>query len=391
MSSLPTFLFVINSLGAGGAERSLANILPYLHETGVRPIVACFKTPDVGFEQEVRDAGTDVRVLPGRRLAGRIRDLRKIIRDEHPELVYTALFDAHLAGRLAAVGTGVPVLCNLTNVAYDPARYSDPNVNERRLRVLRVIDGWTARHLATHFHAVSGAVKTSAVASLGVPPEAVTVIHRGRDKQLLGTASPARKARVRASLGMDADAPVVITVGRQEYQKGHRHLLEAVPALADRFPNVEVLIVGREGHTSSELQMLTTSLEIGDRVRFMGHRTDVADLLAAADVFVFPSVYEGLGGASLEAMALSLPIVASDIPALHEVVEADTNGIFVPPGDAFALQTAISRLLADPDLRERFGSNSRMIFERDFDAKESIPRTVDLMNRIAAQAKSTSA
>jgi glycosyltransferase involved in cell wall biosynthesis len=219
----------------------------------------------------------------------------------------------------------------------------------------------------------------------------VTVIHRGRDKQLLGTASPDRKARVRASLGVDADAPVVITVGRQEYQKGHRHLLEAVPALADRFPNVEVLIVGREGHTSSELQTLTASLEIGDRVRFMGHRTDVADLLAAADVFVFPSVYEGLGGASLEAMALSLPIVASDIPALHEVVEADTNGILVPPGDAFALQTAISRLLADPDLREQFGSNSRMIFERDFDATESIPRTVDLMNRIAAQAKSTSA
>jgi glycosyltransferase involved in cell wall biosynthesis len=377
------FLFVINSLGAGGAERSLADILPHLYTVGVRPIVACFKSPDVGFEQEVRADGTDVRVLPGASLMSHVRDLRNIIKRERPRLVYTALFDAHLAGRLAAAGTGVPVLSNLTNVAYDPARYADPNVNGRRLQLLRYVDGWTARHLTSHFHAVSGAVKTSAVSSLGVAPQDITVVHRGRHRQRLGRPGADRRARVRSTLGLDSSALVVITVGRQEYQKGQRYLLEAVPGLADRFPNVEIMIVGRQGHASSELASLVTSLDIEDRVRFLGHRDDVPDLLAASDVFAFPSVYEGLGGANIEAMALGLPLVASDIAALREVVEVGGNGILVPPADPAALENALGDLLADPDLRRAYGVRSEEIFASSFDAEQSIPRTVDLMLDIA--------
>jgi len=378
-----TILFVINSLGAGGAERSLADILPHLHDVGIRPIVACFKSPDVGFEEEVRNEGTDVRVLPGDSMVSHIRELRRIIRQERPRLVYTALFDAHLAGRLAAARTGVPLLSNLTNVAYDPARYADPNVNGRRLQLLRHVDGWTARHLTTHFHAVSGAVKSAAVSALGVAPHDITVVYRGRSRERLGRPGADRKARVRGALGLGASSPVVITVGRQEYQKGQRYLLEAVPGLANRFPTIEVLIVGRKGHATSELAALTASLNIESRVRFLGHRSDVPDLLAAADVFVFPSVYEGLGGANIEAMALGLPLVVSDIPALREVVEIGGNGILVPPADPVTLETAIADLLSDAELRQSYGRRSEEIFATKFDAAHSIPRTVDLMLDVA--------
>ena len=384
MSGVSTFLFVINSLGAGGAERSLADILPHLRERGVRPVVVCFKSPEEGFEREVRDAGTEVVILPSTGLVGHIRHLRRIIRKEQPQLVYTALFDAHLVGRLAAIGSGVPVLSNLTNVAYDPARYADPNVNARKLRVLRVIDGWTARHLTTHFHAVSGAVKDSAVEWLGISSDAVSVVYRGRSRDRLGHPSEQRRTSMRTALGIAADTPVLITVGRQEYQKGQRYLLEAIPALTERWPDLVVLMVGRQGHSSPQLSRTAAELGLGQAVRFLGHRSDVADLLAAADVFVFPSVYEGLGGATLEAMAMGLPMVVSDIPALREVVTDAGNGILVPPGDAVALADAVDRLLADPETRSRYGIRSVEIFEERFVATDAIPRSVDLMLEVAA-------
>ena len=383
MSRPRTFLFVINSLGAGGAERSLADILPHLPGNEVRPIVVCFKSLDVGFEQEVRRAGTEVIILPGRNKSMLVRQLRKIIKRERPSLLYTALFDAHVVGRLAAIGTGVPVLSNLTNVAYDPARYADPNVNARKLRLLRVIDAWTARHLTAHFHAVSSAVKESAVEHLGISPDDVTVVYRGRGRGRLGMPGVERRAAVRASLGIDADAPVVITVGRREYQKGQRYLIEAVPDLLAHHPDLVVLIAGRDGHASQQLANLAASLGVEEVVRFLGHRSDIGDLLAAADVFVFPSVYEGLGGASLEALAMGLPLVVSDIAALREVVSADENGTLVPPGDAGSLADAISELLRDPDLRRRYGDRSMAIFDERFDENDAIPQSIDLMMRVA--------
>ena len=384
-----TYLIVINSLGAGGAERSLADILPHLADSGVHPIVACFKSPDVGFEDEVRAEGIDVRVLSSSSLPGHVVQLRRIIRSEKPSLVYTALFDAHIAGRLAAAGTGVPVLSNLTNVAYDPARYLDPNVSGRRLSLIRRIDGWTARHLTAHFHAVSGAVKDSAIDSLGVDPSSVTVVYRGRYPNRLGMAGSDRKERVRSMLGISPSSDVLISVGRQEYQKGHKYLLEAIPAMAERHRDVLVLIVGRTGHATQELQGLVESLDLTDRVWFLGHRTDIPDLLAAADVFVFPSVYEGLGGAALEAMALGLPMVVSDVPALREVIEIGANGIVVPPANAAALADGIDALLDDRNTMARYGVRSREIFEERFDANDTIPATVDLMGRVARRGSSS--
>ncbi len=383
MTAPRTFLFVINSLGAGGAERSLADILPHLPERGVRPVVVCLASRDVGFEEEVRETGTEVVILPGKGLPGHIWQMRRIIKRESPALVYTALFDADLVGRIAAAATGVPVLTNLTNVAYDPARYADPNVNARKLRVLRYLDGWTARHLTTHFHAVSEAVKESTVEHLGVDPDDVTVVYRGRSRGRLGVPDEGRRSRVRASLGIRPDTPVLITVGRREYQKGQRYLIDAVPPLLELFPDLVVLVVGREGHASAALNDLVEKLDLGGAVRFLGHRSDVGDLLTASDIFVFPSVYEGLGGACLEALAMGLPLVVSDIAALREVVTNGDNGMLVPPADPVALGDAAAVLLADPELRRRYGHRSMAVFAERFDAEDAIPQAIDLMLRVA--------
>src|SRR5690606_10572466 len=115
-----------------------------------------------------------------------------------------------------------------------------------------------------------------------------------------------------------------------------------------------------------------------DHVRFLGFRSDVANVLAAADIFVFPSLYEGLGGSLIEAMAMKLPVVASDIPAIREVVEDGRSGYLAPPGNVSALAGAIQALLSDPERVHGFGERAREICEDRFAVERSAGQMVSL-------------
>ncbi len=377
-------LFVINSFGAGGAERSLVELLPRFRSQGTTPIVACLDRSDVGFEDEVAAGGFDVRFLAASSRLGQIRDLRKVIKREQPSLVYTSLFDADLAGRIACIGIDVPVMSLLANTAYDAARLDDPGVNANKLKIVKAVDGFTARHLTDHFHAVSQAVKDSTVETLGVERDRITVVYRGRDETRLGVPEPERRARTRTGLGIDDRTEMLITVGRQEYQKGHVHLVQAFSEVVRKRPDARLYIVGRDGHAAARIGGLIDELGVQDSVVRLGHRSDVPDLLAAADVFVFPSVYEGLGGALIEALGLGLPVVVSDLPALREVVIEGENGLVVPPADPDALTAALLELLDDPQRRSRFGRRGRQIFEQSFRAEDAAQRLFDLLVSVAS-------
>ena len=377
------YLFVINSFLAGGAERSLVEMLPRLVDEGVTPIIASLYHREVGFEQEVRDAGFDVRLLRRKSRVGKALALRSLIRDESPDLVYTALFDADLVGWLATIGMDVPLMANLANTAYDPARLADPNIDTRRLSIVKAIDGFTSRHGTDHFHAVSQAVKDSTVETLGVDPDKITVVKRGRDAGRLGMRTEERKHAARELLGIPNEAQVVVTVGRQEYQKGHRFLIGAFSEVVATHPDARLLIAGREGHLTSELEQLVAELNLGASVALLGHRSDVPDVLAASDLFVFPSLYEGLGGALIEALALELPIVASDIPALREVVREGENAILVPPADSGALARAMEALLDDPERSRSFAKRSREIFDTEFQAEDAASAMMAMLAAVA--------
>jgi glycosyltransferase involved in cell wall biosynthesis len=186
-------------------------------------------------------------------------------------------------------------------------------------------------------------------------------------------------------LGLADEAEVLVTVGRQEYQKGHRHLIDAFPGVIAVRPQARLLIAGREGHASRDLSAQIAALGLQQEVRLLGHREDVTDIMAAADLFVFPSVYEGLGGALIEAIGLGLPVVASDIPALREVVRQGENADLVPPGDSAALTRAIVGLLSDPDRLRTYSERSRQLFAKEFMAQTSNQRLLDLFSKVAGQ------
>ena len=341
-------LYVINGLGTGGAERSLAELLEPLRRRGVEITVACLYERDEGVEEEVR-ANHDVRFVgPG--LAKSLRNLRRLLREERPDLIHTTIFEADIVGRLASFGMRIPLVTSIVNTSYLSTKSGHPDVSPSKLRIARAIDGLTARHLNTRFHALTSAVASAAVAALGISPERIEVIPRGRSLSRLGSSTPERRRRVRRDLRLTDDDIILLSVGRREHQKGQIHAISALRDLEESHPQAMLLIAGREGAASARLRQQAENLGVGRRVQFLGHREDLPDLMVAADILVFPSLYEGLGGSVIEAMALGLPVVASDIAALREV--ASDAALFVPLCSPQALAGAVARVVDDPDLAE---------------------------------------
>jgi glycosyltransferase involved in cell wall biosynthesis len=371
-------------LATGGAGRSIAELAIELRDHEIEPIVVCFARDRHGLEDEVERAGVEVVVLDAESLAAGVRRLRAIIRSRRPDVVHTTLYTADQAGRLAAWGTGVPVLSSIVNPTHDPAMLREGGPAWRR-RVLWAFDGWTARHLTAHFHAITHAVARSAVRGLRVPPERVTVIHRTRAPARLGEPGAARRATTRRALGVDPDVPLVVTVGRQAPQKAQRLLLDAFASVLHDLPDAQLLVVGAESTETAALRRRADEPDLAGHVALLGHRDDVGDLLAAGDVFALPSIYEGLGAAVIEAMALALPVVASDLDAIREVVEPDATALLVPVGDEPALADALLRLLRDPALASELGTAGRARYLARYTPECMIDAFVGLYRDVAAR------
>ncbi|MCI0415440.1 glycosyltransferase family 4 protein, partial [bacterium] len=367
---LKKILFVIDSFGPSGSERSVSELLPCLKKFNVECVVVCLKKKQNQIEQDLQRQGFEIRILSGKNRISRIRNLRRMLLKESPDIIHTTLFESNLIGRLACWGLAFPIISSIVDTSYDAVRYKNPRLKSGRLRMVQKIDSWTSRHLTTHFHAVSEAAKKSAVRELRLNEDRITVVLRGREAKRLGTPGPQRRDEARTKLGI-LRGPVIVNVGRQEYKKGQKYLLEAIPPLLPKHPDLKVLISGREGHDSKDLRELQEKLKLNDSVTFLGHRDDVPEILAAADLFVFPSLYEGLPGAVVEAMALGLPVVASDIPPIREVVEPGKNALLVPPGSIQELSEAMDQLLTNRKLAQLFGMRSRQIFEQRFTLENS--------------------
>ena len=375
-------LFVIDSLGAGGAERSLAELLPALEEAGIEAIIACLDRRTYGVEAEVLASGADVRFLPRRPIA-RLRELRRIVAEESPDLIHTTILASNLAGRLASIGSRATVLTSLVNTPYAPIRKQDPRVRPLALSVVRLIDIATARRLTDHFHAITEAVKTWAVADMDIDPSLITVVHRGRNPDRLGEVGPERRRSARQALGLRDEDEVILSVGRQEFQKGQRYPVggrrraraaPAAPSAPDRRPARRVVSRARS------VARRPRARGPGARPRPSGRCAGPAGRVGPVRL---PFALRRAGGSVLEAMALGLPIVASDLPAVREIVEEGENALLVPVAAADELAEAIDRILQDPSLARAFGHRSREIFLERFTSTRSAEAMIDLYRHLA--------
>jgi glycosyltransferase involved in cell wall biosynthesis len=369
-------LYVIDSLAPGGSERSLAAMVPRFTAAGLSLDVAYLRERP-GVHEELLAGGA--RLFPPESGGGRIaaaRRLGTLIRDRGPDLVHTTLFESDLSGRIGSLIGHVPVVSTLAASAYDEEHLSDPSLRRWKVRFAQVADASTAQ-LVTRFHAVASHVADDMARRLWVPRGRIDVVPRGRDPEALGVPSEARRAHVRGSLGIEPAERVVLAVARHEHKKGLDVLIRAMPSVVRTIPSARLLIAGREGTTTGPITRLVRDLAMETKVTLLGHRRDVPELLCAADIFVLPSRSEGSPGAMLEAMALGVPIVATDIPPVWELVGRDRLTQLLEPGDHGSLAEAISTVLADPMESRRIGEAGRARFFEHF----TIDRVVERMIR----------
>lgn len=377
-------LYVIDSLAPGGAETSLVAMAPGLVTRGVDlHVLPLGKALDLA--PALASAGAVVHARkerPGR--VGNLLAVLRVARSIRPDLIHTTLFEADIAGRTVARLLGIRASTSLVNEYYSSSHASESPAS--KLRMARALDRLTAS-FATRFHAVAGAVADSVGPVLGVSRNRIEVIPRGRDPKRFPFQPAEQRRATRESLGLTPDTPAVLGVGRLEPQKGFQHLLDAVPLIAAAVPDTVVLVAGRDGRAAQRLRKQAAGLPL--EVRFLGHRTDMPALMAAADVLAFPSEREGSPGTLIEAMAVGIPIVASDIAPCLEVLGANHPPVALVTqlGDPVALGEAIVTALQDHEGAQRRAVAARERFERLYTIDSVAGQMADFFARSAKEAR----
>jgi L-malate glycosyltransferase len=350
-------LQVIDGLRVGGAQSVVLGLLRLHDRTRFRMLVANVGGHDPALVDRIGEAA-DVVITEGRPLwdPRGLASLLRVIRRHRVDLVHTHLAAADVLGGLAARLTGRPSVATLHNVAEDRRRY-------RRER--RVLADLATRRLSGHLIAVSEAVLESHARVLGVPEERMTVVPNVPVAPLLLPAG-FDAGRKRAELGL-GDGPVIVNVARLDDTKDQDTLVRALTEVTAHEPGATALIVG-EGPRAAALAELAREVGAERETRFLGRRMDAVEIMACSDVVCHPThSFEGLPIALLDAMSLGLPVVASAVEGVDELVEPERTGLLVPPRDPAALAGALTRLLGSAEARARLGAGARERIERDYD------------------------
>ena len=359
-----TVLYFSNTLARGGAEEHILTLLRGLDRGRFRPLLAC--TPEVA-ERLAGDIPGDVPVttlrLRSPRHVAAARALAALIRRERVDILHSHLFYSSLFASPIGCACRVPVIVETPHVR---------EVWRRGLKAHYVVDRLAGR-CVDQYIAVSEANRRYLIQDKGLPARKIMVILNGCDVRRFDVRNVDPRP-LRASLGFAAADPILLVVGRLEPQKGHRVLLDALPAVQREFPGVRLLCVG-EGALRAELETRAADLELRESVRFVGQRTDIPAWLALADVVVLPSYYEGLPLAAIEALAAGRVMVATAVDGTPEVVVNEETGLLVPPGDPPLLAGAISRLLRDPALRADLAQAGRARVLERFNEAGQVART----------------
>jgi glycosyltransferase involved in cell wall biosynthesis len=292
--------------------------------------------------------------------------LAALLIDLRPEVLHNHMYRAELVGTRAAIALGE--VGHLRPYVVGTVHSSRIRAEEDR-RLLKILTPRMDQLIA---------VSRSIVEKLqheGRDTTPIALIHNGVDLERYDHQGPC--CTLREEYGLPASGPMVGVVARLESEKGHPTLLEAWPAVVAAFPDATLLVIG-EGSRREALETMAAELGVADRVVFTGRRDDVPAVTAALDVAVLPSYREALGLTVLEAMALSRPVVASNVGGIPEMIEDGVTGLLVPPHDPVALAAAIIRLLRDHPLADTLGRAGHDLVHERF----CIELMVDAVERI---------
>jgi glycosyltransferase involved in cell wall biosynthesis len=311
--------------------------------------------------------------------AGRLRypltilRLARRLRSSGCEIFHAHLFDPSVVGLTAARLAGVRARV-LTR------HYS--NYHTRINRPVHVrLDQWCTA-LSHHVIAVSNETAEHLVRVEGAPLAKVSAIHNGLDFERVKVSGPNARERVRAELEL-GEISTFLTAGRLHPEKGYEHLFAAVRLLKDQGQRPFIVLIAGRGPFLARYEELVRSLDIADRVRFLGFRSDLPDLMVASDAFVLASVAESFGLVLAEALYLGLPVLATRVGGIPEIIDDGVDGCLVPPGDPGALAQAMGSFLrAEVRLTGQGAAAARKVRQR-FDFEQMLKAYEAVYERVA--------
>ncbi len=334
-------LLVVDSLEVGGAERQVVDLAVALGRKGYGVTVACSVAGSLSGALE--EAGIPVRPLLKRLAKRRLSlayawRLRWLLRRERFDLVHAHIYASVVAAAISTLRTDVPlVITEHTEASWQDWR-------------ARWVSRWVYRRVE-RIIAVSTPIRRRLIERDGVHPDLITIIPNA---VVSASGSPA-DAQLPAEL---RERPLVGVVARLQPEKGVANFLKAAARLAPQFPEAHFVVAG-DGPLRQELAALAEDLGLGERVHFLGFRSDASALMRSVDVLVVPSVTEGSPLVTLEAMAAGVPVVASAVGGIPDQIRHGKEGLLIPPGDTDALGDALLALLRDPDRARRLGEAGR--------------------------------
>ena len=356
---------LIETDGPGGAEQIVVMLARSLQKAGASPVVFLPPGREGWITRQMADMGIEVDHFHLERpLSTRCaRLLARAFERHHITVAHSHEFSMAVYGAWAAHRAGIPHVITMHGSRYYAQRI-------RRRIALRA-----AILASAHTVAVSHGLAQDLRRDLWVSRANLEMIPNG-----VPYTAPDH-VNLRDELGLSPDDRLIVAVGNLYPVKGHRHAIDALARLADRHPGVHLAIGGR-GHLRDELTAQARDLGISERVHLLGLRTDVPAILAAADVFVLPSLSEGLPLALLEAMFSGCPIVATNVGEVSAVLEHGQAGVIVEPGDPEALAAAIDRLLGDREAAGALGSRAAARALTEFDATRMLQRYFDIYKAV---------
>ncbi|MCI0512016.1 glycosyltransferase [candidate division KSB1 bacterium] len=362
-------LHLVNGFAIGGGETGLLTLVKLLNRDKFDQII-CAVGQGGPLRKDFEATGFPVRVFPKKRSFdfSLISKVVRLMESEEIDIVLTTLFYADVIGALAAKRAHVPAVISWEVVTH-PFKFRHTFAYKRALKHIDMVVP------------VSHAIGKQIMRERGVPQEKIHTIHYGVDTVKY---QPHDGAAKRRELGIDDQTVIFGTNARMTLQKGHTYLIDAAKTVVQKYPHVKFVLAG-DGPLRGDIEQQIQKNGLTQNFQLLGFRTDIAALLGAYNLYVLPSLYEGLPNQVLEAMACGKGVVATAVDGTVEAVVDGTTGLLVPPKDAPALANTLLKVLDQPESSTRFGVASRQRIEENFTIEKEVRAFENLFTELYAR------
>ena len=373
-------LHLINDLGCGGAQKVIYNLLCEIDRKRFLPVIGIWGRK-WGHEMVEQFSDSNIEVVDfeahSRFDPKSINSLYKYLSKNHVDILHTHLFLMHIIGRVVGRSAGIPRIVSTHH-----------NLLQSNNAILRVLEKLSLP-LCDVTTSVSRAAQKSyysvykdfTIDALHSGNRHFTIYNPVNTDDIQKTLKKENREEIIEELGLQ-DKFVFSCVGRLHPSKGHTYLFAAVEQLRNIHPNIKILIIG-DGPLAEELKEEARSKRLDKVINFLGYRNDVFHILSASNALVQPSVFEGFGLASAEALACGIPVISTTLPSIAEVVQDKKSGLLVPPGDVYALAKAMAYLIENPDIAAVYGQTGRQFVEDRFSSTTITRQYEDLYQTLA--------